>query len=216
MFPRECLVCNQPFTFENQNIICKDCINQTKNEVIYYCRSCGKSDEYPICESCKVEKKYEDIQVFTYYYHIQEAVKQLKLSKIKTLAKELGILIKEDIQDYIRKNKIQNVIYVPISKNIQKERGFNHLKEILKYAVPSFLVKDYLIKHRETAFQMQLNKEDRFKNLKNAFSLTVDRIKGNTLVFDDVLTTGATLLEIYNTIKDKTDGKIYAYVIAKG
>jgi competence protein ComFC len=197
-------------------VICQDCLNQSKTQVVFYCRSCGKAQEYPICDNCKVERKYEDIQVFTYYYYIQDAIKQLKFNKIKPLAKDLGLLIKDDIQDYLRKNKIQNILYIPISKNVQKERGFNHLKEILKYAVPSFLVKDYIVKHRETAFQMQLNKEDRFKNLKDAFSLTVDSIKGNTLVFDDILTTGATLLEIYNLIKDKTDGKIYAYVIARG
>ncbi|ACN99570.1 ComF protein [Sulfurihydrogenibium azorense Az-Fu1] len=197
-------------------MICQDCLNQSKTQVAFYCRSCGKAQEYPICDNCKVERKYEDIQVFTYYYYIQDAIKQLKFNKIKPLAKDLGLLIKDDIQDYLRKNKIQNILYIPISKNVQKERGFNHLKEILKYAVPSFLVKDYIVKHRETAFQMQLNKEDRFKNLKDAFSLTVDSIKGNTLVFDDILTTGATLLEIYNLIKDKTDGKIYAYVIARG
>jgi competence protein ComFC len=37
----------------------------------------------------------------------------------------------------------------------------------------------------------------------------------NTLVFDDILTTGATLLEAYKTIKNKVNGNLYAYVIAK-
>ncbi len=189
-----------------------------KKDVIFYCHSCGKTSEnsYPVCEECKTNRKYEDIRVFTYYHHIEKVITQLKFARMKILAKELGLLIRDDIQDYIRSNKIQNVLYVPLSKKVEKERGFNHLKEILSYAIPSFLIKDYLLKTKETELQVKLNKEERFKNLKDAFSLKVDKIKSNTLVFDDVLTTGSTLLEIFNTIKDKTDGKIFAYTIAKG
>lgn len=204
--------------FSHQNIVCSECLNQIKQEVIFYCHSCGKSERnsYPLCEDCKTDKKYEDIRVFTYYYYVENPIVKLKFTKIKPLAKDLALLIKDDLQSYIKLNRIQNVLYIPLSKKVEKERGFNHLKEILKYAVPSFLVKDYLEKVKETQYQVRLKKEERFKNLKDAFSLKVDKIKGNTLIFDDILTTGATLLEIYNLIKDKVEGKIYAYTIAKG
>jgi Predicted amidophosphoribosyltransferases len=72
-----------------------------------------------------------------------------------------------------------------------------------------------LIKVKETKLQVELNKTERFENLKDSFKLTVDKIDGNTLVFDDILTTGATLLEAYKTIKDKVNGNLYAYVITK-
>ncbi|MGB9766812.1 MAG: ComF family protein [Sulfurihydrogenibium sp.] len=218
LFPNACVVCKNPFVFDHQNLICQDCLSQMKEDILFYCHSCGKSGDntYPVCNDCIPERKYEDIKVFTSYYKVQHAIQHLKFQKIKTLAKDLGLLIKDDIQDYIKSNKIQNVLYVPISEKVKKERGFNHLKEILRYCVPSFLVKDYIKKVRETDLQVRLNKEERFKNLKDAFSLTVDKLEGNTLVFDDVITTGATLLEIFRVLKGKVNGKVYAYAIAKG
>jgi len=217
LFPRECVLCGDSFIFTNQNIVCDDCLSKFEKTESFFCRSCGKSGEntHPICEECKYDRKYSYIEAFTDYYESGEILREYKFGKYKNLAYDIAKIIKEDFQKFVRQNQVQNILYIPISNKKLKERGFNHLKEILTYIFPKYLVKDYLIKVKETKLQVELNKTERFENLKDNFELTVDKIDGNTLIFDDILTTGATLLEAYKTIKNKVNGNLYAYVIAK-
>ena len=217
IFPRECILCGNPFIFTDQNVVCEECLLRFKKTESFFCKSCGKSGEntYPICEDCKYERKYSHIEVFTDYYEFGEILREYKFNQHKNLSSYIAKIIKEDFDKFVRQNQIKNILYIPLSDKKLKERGFNHLKEILIHIFPKYLIKDYLIKVKETKLQVELNKEKRFENLKDSFKLTVSKIDGNTLVFDDILTTGATLLEAYKTIKDKVSGNLYAYVITK-
>lgn len=215
LFPNNCVLCENPFLFENQNVVCDDCLINIKKSESFYCRSCGKGGENYICDECVNNRKYEDIEVFTDYYDIKEVIHAYKFKNLKVLAKTLADIIKEDIDTYVRKNNVQTIFYVPTSNKKLKKRGFNHLKEILKYIFPTYLINDSLVKVKETKMQIELDKSERLKNLEEAFLLKSDLIHGNVLVFDDILTTGATLMEVYKSIKDKVNGKIYAYTITK-
>lgn len=79
------------------------------------------------------------------------------------------------------------------------------------------MLKDWIVKVRETKFQMDLDFQERQTNLTNAFSLTADaKFYGqNIVVFDDISTTGSTLREIAKLLKRQNIGKIFGYVIAK-
>ncbi len=71
-------------------------------------------------------------------------------------------------------------------------------------------------KIKETQKQHDLNRAQRLKNLKNAFSCTQkDCIKGkNILIVDDVLTTGSTVCEIAGLLKRSGAKKVYVYTFA--
>lgn len=213
--PNKCVLCDNPFLFEYQNIICDRCLKEIKKSESFYCRSCGKSGEYLVCDECTNSRKYEYIEVFTDYYEVKQIIHAYKFKSLKILAKTFADIIRNDIETYVRKNNIQTIFYIPISKSKLKERGFNHLKEILKNIFPTYLINDSLVKIKNTKMQVELSKAERLKNLEDSFLLQSDLIHGNVLVFDDILTTGATLREVYKAIKDKVDGKIYAYVITK-
>ncbi len=215
LFPNNCVLCENPFLFEYQNVVCDECLKDIKKSGSFYCRSCGKGGEYSVCDECVNNRKYEDIEVFTDYYEVKKIIHAYKFKNLKVLAKTLANIIREDIDIYVRENNIQTIFYVPTSDKKIKERGFNHLKEILKYIFPTYLINDSLIKVKETKMQIELTKSERLKNLEDAFLLKSDLIHGNVLVFDDILTTGSTLMEIYKSIKDKVNGKIYAYIMTK-
>jgi len=73
-----------------------------------------------------------------------------------------------------------------------------------------------LKKIKDTKLQAQLSKEEREKNLKDAFQLEGNIKAENILVFDDVLTTGSTLMETFKTLrKSGYNGNIYGYIITK-
>lgn len=219
IFPSKCLICENPFAIKDQNLFCEECISSIKKSDIYYCRSCGITCKncYPICESCKREKIFDNIEVFTDYQNVDKIIKEYKLNGYINLHRILANLIKEDFTKFLKQNSIETVLYVPISKKVLKKRGFNHLRLILEQITPSFMLKDYIIKIKETKFQMDLSPQERQTNLIGSFSIKQDaKFYGqNVVIFDDVLTTGSTLREIAKLLKEKNIGKIFGYTIAK-
>ncbi|MDQ7055593.1 MAG: phosphoribosyltransferase family protein [Persephonella sp.] len=107
------------------------------------------------------------------------------------------------------------VTYVPLHRKTLKERGFNHLREILVHIFPSYMIREVVEKVRDTQLQMNLTRADRIINLKGAFRLS-GNVKGKrVLVFDDIMTTGTTMLHMYKTIKKGRPEKIFGYLIGR-
>jgi len=87
-----------------------------------------------------------------------------------------------------------------------RERGFNQSLLLAKVVATDLGTQlDYLslIRKRDTRAQTGLRKEERRKNVKDAFSVTCPEIiKGNKiLLVDDVFTTGYTLNECARSLK---------------
>ncbi|WP_051654258.1 double zinc ribbon domain-containing protein [Persephonella sp. KM09-Lau-8] len=215
IFPAKCILCDELFVYKTQNLFCEKCLNQIKKEDLKYCHSCGKKTEN--CQECFKQRKFDDIQVFrSKDKAITEIIYQLKINGYRNLAPQLAEIIKEDITTYTKTNKIDIITYVPVDKETLKEREFNHLEEILKCTFPKYLIVPLVEKVRKTPLQMELTAEERWKNLKGVFRLKNHDIKDkNILIFDDILTTGATMLNMYKTIKKGRPKKIYGYVIAR-
>ena len=213
-FPGKCVICNSGFYADNQNVVCSKCLSNIKKENIYYCKSCGSP--YENCQKCLKKRKYDYIYVYTKATdELVRIISEYKLSGIKFLGKNLADIIKEDIEKVVRENNIDIVTFIPLSKKVYKKRGFNHLEFILKQIFPSFMVHEILVKKKETKLQVDLSAEERKRNLKNAFHLK-ENIKGKKiLVFDDILTTGTTMLEAYKEIKKGKPSYIYGYVIGR-
>ena len=216
LYPAKCFVCENIFQAEEQNIVCKDCINKISPSEVFYCKSCGAPTEN--CQKCLKKRKYEYIKVFTSADEkLIDIIALYKLQRVKPLGKEIANRISEDISEFVKKENIDLITYIPLSKRVYRERGFNHLEFILKNIFPLYMVKNVLLKNRETKLQMSLSAEERKRNIKGAFSLNpdVDLKNKNVLVFDDILTTGSTMLEAYKTIKKGNPKKIFGYVICR-
>ena len=216
IFPANCRICGHPFHFSKQNHICEECIYLIEPIKPIYCKSCGKKVRH--CFDCQTEKKFDDIGVFT---EINEDIKKIiaiyKLNSVKPISEDLANLIRRDILEFVEKNKIDTIVYVPLDKKLQKKRGFNHLREILLHIFDKDMVKDAVKKIRKTELQMNLSAEERRKNLKDAFLLMdYSAIVGkNVMIFDDIMTTGSTLMEMLKEIKKGKPAKVFAYVIAR-
>jgi len=216
IFPQECEICETTFCIKNQNYVCEDCLSSIYKTDFVYCHSCGKITAN--CLDCKMEKKFDDIGVFTKTNKTLTTIIGIyKLKSVKALAKDIADLIKYDITDFVKKNEINLITYVPLSKKLYKKRGFNHLREILINIFPKSMVREVLVKTKDTKLQMELSKEEREKNLKNVFKVKkFSEIEGkNILIFDDIMTTGSTLLECLKEIRKGKPNKVYGYVIGR-
>ncbi len=216
-FYTNCKWCgNLDTIYLNQNLFCRNCISLVKKEKLTYCKSCGKQTSD--CLECKIFPKYKEIEIFSSYSEIlREIILSYKFENFKNLSKVLANIIEKDITGFIKRNNIDIILSVPSSKSIEKKRGFNHLEEILKN-IPfcKEILSLNLKKIKDTPLQIEVSGKERKTNLKNCFYIKDYKYleNKNILVFDDVLTTGATLEEVYVALSRLDYKNIYAYVIA--
>ena len=112
------------------------------------------------------------------------------------------------------------IIPVPISKKRRKERGYNQseliAREIAKRAEINYN-NNSLFKTKNIVEQSKLNKEERQKNIQNAYQLQNGKTLENKkiLLIDDIYTTGSTVNECSKILSIAKPNKIGVLTIAK-
>lgn len=111
----------------------------------------------------------------------------------------LGSVLREYITELTMEESFSEVIAVPIplAPKRKRERGYNQVEKILHYSINDenkILIKNCLIRTRETPSQTTLSRKERLRNMHDVF-LVNDKIDSckTYLLCDDVCTTGATL-----------------------
>ena len=110
--------------------------------------------------------------------------------------------------------KVDYVCYVPITNKRRKERGYNQTEEIafeFSKLTNIKVYKNLFLKIKDTTDQTKLNRDERNKNLKDAFVI-VDNAKLKdkvVLIIDDVFTTGATMDVLANLLRKKGVKSVY-------
>ena len=153
----------------------------------------------PLCKS-KIKRVKDNDKVISYGYYngiLKKLILEFKYNKNFVA----GSILVEFLCEIIKKNNldVDYIVFIPSSKKAMKDRGFNQCeylaKEINKQLNIS-ICKD-IIKNKSIKEQKLLSREERYKNIKDAFSLISDKNIRNKrlLLIDDVMTTGATLYE---------------------
>ena len=106
---------------------------------------------------------------------------------------------------------------VPIDARKKEQRGFNQSELIARQFANSQNIdyKNLLEKQRVTKNQMKLDRKDRQTNLSEAFTATQTCAGKNIILFDDVITTGSTLLECTKELKKADANKIIWLTLAR-
>ena len=186
------------------------------------CIICGVEGFLGICSKCKSEIKrvhqQEEIMAYGYYGGVlKKLILNLKYHKSFIAGKVLADLLCQIIIE--KKLSIDCICYVPISKDSLKKRGFNQCSVLAKNisSILDIPVIDCLVKVKETKEQKLLGKEERMKNILDAFEIKNKEklFRKNILLIDDVYTTGATINECKKNIEKCNINKIYLLTIAK-
>ena len=186
------------------------------------CIICGVEGFLGICSKCESEIKrvhqQEEIMAYGYYGGVlKKLILNLKYHKSFIAGKVLADLLCQIIIE--KKLSIDCICYVPISKDSLKKRGFNQCSVLAKNisSILDIPVIDCLVKVKETKEQKLLGKEERMKNILDAFEIKNKEklFKKNILLIDDVYTTGATINECKKNIEKCNINKIYLLTIAK-
>lgn len=200
-----------------------------------YCFSCGSRGDY-LCKNCSKDLPPSSSPEFDwarsiFAYHdprIRFLIRSLKFKNHKKVAQFFAPYIKEALFEFIGEEKhflSGNIIIIPIplSRERMKMRGYNQaeilIKETLnKFPIESIQLRNNILKKvRETIPQTSMKKRsERLKNAQDCFSVSVksEDLSNTVIIFDDVTTTGATLVSARNILRKNGFKKVYALTLA--
>lgn len=205
-------------------------------DVIYpkenYCIICNEHDCMCICEDCekKIRKciiKKSDIfylnkfKISSYAYYggvIKKLILKLKYENDFTAGELLSRLLVEYILENIDYHNFV-ISYIPMSNRSKRIRGFNQCEYIGKKISKRLSIKciKVLIKEKNNREQKTLCKSERFENVQGIFSINNKiNISGLSIILiDDVVTSGATMIEAYKILKKYGAKEIKLLTLAK-
>jgi ComF family protein len=110
------------------------------------------------------------------------------------------------------------LVPIPLAPKRLRERGYNQsdvLAEALacRWHVP--VVRDLLVRSRETPSQTALTPETRLANVAGAFAAARPPASAVVIVVDDVFTTGATLAESARALEQAGANTVYGITFAR-
>ena len=226
-FPIECLLCKTEGRY-----ICAKCAQKIPIKRFQTCPKCHTPSELGrYCQNCRTEKNLNGLLALgDYKDRVTELIiKKYKYGFIKDLSTDLsGILTSFFAQNAIIDGKIFSKYYsheilivpVPLHKKRLNWRGFNQSAELAIKFAQNFKFSidlDNLIKIKHTQAQAKLKGNERLENLKNCFIWQSEKISYKcTILIDDVSTTGSTLNECAQALKNAGAKNIWALVLASG
>lgn len=189
------------------------------------CYMCDSFSERAVCKSCieKFNTIYRNekrlllknppllIQApFVYKGVVKEMIEDIKYHgvffAVPFFAEHLADMIKEYEYDFL--------VPVPLHFLRKWKRGFNQSEEIAKEISKILRIPVYrgVVRVKNTKTQTSLSRKERIENIKGAFKVKDERVKGKRLaIIDDVLTTGATTIELARTLYQKEAKKVDIY-----
>lgn len=200
-FPNLCAVCDSPLV-EHEQGICLGCIsriprtgNMVKPDNETVKRFWGK---FPIEHGASF-----------FHFHkgenSQKIIHAIKYKNDKTLALQMGALFAGELSTTEWIHEIDLLIPVPIHKKRLRTRGYNQ-SELIAQGIASVLNlpvdTSSVIKAKPTSSQTKKGIYERWLNVNDTFSLTTTAQLQNKhiLIIDDVVTTGATIDSLAQTI----------------
>jgi ComF family protein len=224
IFPKECLGCHQEGTY-----LCNNCFDKISINKDNYCTFCKQAIGFnQICQACQSQTKLKNVFVIADYNNtiLQDLLHSFKYKLVEGISDNLAMLVKE----YLKQNKVfllnnindDNTVLVPVPLHKKRflKRGFNQSYLLAKEIEKHFEIKiiDLLKRKINTSSQVNMTRQERLVNLKDAFDLEsaieLDKNK-NIILVDDVITTGSTLNECAYVLNSAGFENIYALVIAQ-
>ena len=202
LFPKDitCDACGGELVADTRYRLCASCLERLPMIDGHICLSCGApiKDESDYCLRCqKFDSVFERSRApLVYDDAAKELVYKFKFNGKQYIAETLGAMM----ADCFLKNEMKAdvIVFVPMTKSEERKRGFNQ-SELLANEVGKRLnlpVLPALQKVKDTSAQKELRREDREKNLSDAFRCVFDEVKRlNVLLVDDIFTTGITANE---------------------
>jgi len=192
-----CLVCGNKSQFD----VCPDCRENYFCFDQKRCQGCGKfiaaKKEY--CLTCREGRGPKGLSKVTSLGRYEGAWKEfIHAIKYKGQPFLLPALSETLVSWVVDQLPVPDgIVPVPLHQNRLRQRGFNQAEILASILGRSLGIrqKDVLLRTKDTISQIRFGRQERIKNLQNAFAFKPGvTVKGDILwLVDDVVTTGSTL-----------------------
>lgn len=208
------------FVLPNSCISCQTIIPADSN---YLCQNCyGKLELYRETHPWQADRISDgtiDNSISTFWFRegapIQPLLHAMKYSKMKGIGVMLGKELGKRIFSHME-YPFSYIIPVPLHKAKHRDRTFNQSEYIAKgvsQILKAETINDGIIRTRFTGTQTKLSKPERKENVNGAFEVNSKYAENfcgkNIILVDDVITTGATILECALALKKSSAGKVW-------
>ena len=210
-----CLLCGG---LSRDGLCCAACDAELPRLSVAHCPTCALPTlAGEVCGRCLQHPPAFDhaVAAFSYSFPIDQLIKALKFHERLILVEFLA----DELASHIT-SKPDCVIAVPLHPARLRERGFNQ-SQLLAARISNRLdipfLTDACQRVRDTPPQSSLPWKERDKNIRAAFSMRADvDVRGkHVAIVDDVMTTGASLGELANTLKQAGASEVSAWVVAR-
>lgn len=219
IYPPRCIVCNNIFEFGTQKFLCDECKNLITPINSKRCEKCSRPVDFGnLCGICARthEKVFFDknFSLFIYDDIISDLIHRFKFKNHPAIGKGLSKIMANEIN--LDLPQIDYIIPVPIHKARKRDRGFNQSEILAKNLAQKFQIPlrtDLLKRIRNTKPQWLLDFHERKRNLIGAFSCK--NVSGkNIILLDDIFTTGTTINECSQMLKNAGANYILSLTLA--
>lgn len=233
IFPKICEGCGVGGTY-----LCESCVKEKINFVgKYHCHVCKeiinikkqdlKGEMGLVHKECKAKTSLDGVFIVAEYSKlIEDFLGDIKYEFYFAMIDDLvrimsNYLAQNDFFLEILRRSI--FTYVPLHKRRKRWRGFNQAEKMAKILSDRFghAYHKLLVRKKYTKTQVGLDRKQRLHNLDKAFEfnrkVNINRDKRNgVIIVDDVMTSGATLEECSQVVKQGGFARVYGLVFARG
>lgn len=217
LWPPRCLLCADPGAGGCD--LCANC----RASLPWNHRACGRcalplASDDAICGAClRAPPPLDTVRAaFVYGYPLDRLLPRLKFHRGLAPGRLLSQLVAEAFDQV---EAPQAIVPVPLHRARLRSRGYDQALELarpLANALDIPLRDDLLLRNKATTPQSRLDALARRRNLRNAFAVSRDRtLPAHVALFDDVMTTGATLHAAARALKHAGVQRIDGWVCAR-
>lgn len=231
LLPMYCKQCGARLLTEENNFFCPTCWEGTPRIERPFCTCCGKPHQKMVglgsasnfpCAACRDKPNLQVRRIWGAVHYDGAASLAIRLFKFKKkmkLQEPLAALMVDFARREMDPGLYDCIVPVPLHETRRRERSFNQselLAEVLVRDVFQEAVLDQSLRRiRPTRTQSRLKTEERAMNVRGAFAVNGDTLKGKrVLLIDDVITTGDTITECAKTLRRAGAAEVDAFAVA--
>ena len=225
LYVPKCTVCKKRLDTERDILLCDECLLRWEREKESHCPICGQKSNGCWC-GIKLDTKgaiYAERHLSFYSSTVESATKHIIHSIKRKLDRKVADMLSCELAEIIERDiGTENTVIVHVPRCVKSIRyyGFDQ-SLILADGISQILAIPHCpaIIHKGKAVQKRLSLSERQINARKSYFLDKERsaeLKGKVVIlFDDVVTTGATAARCASLIKRAGAKRIFMLSIAK-